>query len=175
MRDQSGLRDQIKDLAKVVPFIVVKDGDSLSDRAANPMLDGLMRKNRIGAANAGCYFLQHSLTCMQPTFQTSILSETFSHLYAPFLSRICTFSVQYWDEIKPSVFECHRGIMNTLASEFRKAVIKNKIFTNRPGSGGDDVDLESRLQWVRDNADALTRITEDGRTGNTEVNARMKE
>jgi hypothetical protein len=54
MRDQSGLRDQIKDLAKVVPFIVVKDGDSLSDRAANPMLDGLMRKNRIGAANAGC-------------------------------------------------------------------------------------------------------------------------
>jgi hypothetical protein len=65
--------------------------------------------------------------------------------------------------------------MNTLASEFRKAVIKNKIFTDRAGSGGDDIDLESRLQWVRDNADVLTRITEDGRTGNTEVNARMKE
>jgi len=62
MRDQSGLRDQIKDLAKYVPFIVVKDGKgSLSDPAANPMLDGLMRKNMKGEADAG-YILQHSLS-----------------------------------------------------------------------------------------------------------------
>jgi len=66
--------------------------------------------------------------------------------------------------------------MNTVASGFRKAIIKSKIFTDRPGGGGDDVDLEDRLRWIQDNADVLTRITEHGRTGNTEViNARMKE
>lgn len=71
IRDQSGLRDQVKEIAKVVPMIISKDrqGD-LSDPKNNPMLAEFMRKNRIiGAANAGLF-----------------LRSTFPHLYCfPFL------------------------------------------------------------------------------------------
>lgn len=78
-------------------------------------------------------------------------------------------SGQYWEEVKPAVFEVHRNIMNTLASEFRKSIVKNELFSQRPGSGGDDVDLETRVKWIEENADILRSIMEDGRRGNTEV------